>query len=351
MFKLYENIFYFLKTIVEWFFLTNASILVYVEYIVNNNSTTWEAGRSLVDRGANGGVRGSDAKVIRTYMRKVNISGIEDHTVNSLSIVDCAAKIKTHAGPVIGIFRQYADLGTGRTIHSSLQIEYNKIEVYNKSRSAGGKQCIRTNYGYIVPLDIIQGLPYMPMEPYSEEEFEDLPHVFFTSDEPWKPRVYDSIISDREDWLNDIPDITHELISTPFDQYGNYRNREPPEHNRTTNDADQLDNDEMEHNEKLSSFQSTVDDNSTVSTATTHLETDDDEERPDIELRRVFELASNLDTVYLSVPPDDTDSNSDSEYSRCSQESSTHTDELAQNGVDTQDSGTRKPESCVSTPY
>ncbi len=96
----------------------------------------------------------------------------------------------------------------------------------------------------------------------------------------------------------------------------------------------------MEHNEKLSSFQSTIDDDSTVSTATTHLETDDDEERSDIELRRVFKLASNLDTVYLSVPFDDTDIDSDSEYSRSSHESLTLIDELAQYGVDMQDSGT-----------
>ena len=91
----------------------------------------------------------------------------------------------------------------------------------------GGRQCIRTPDGYIFPLDIENGLPYLKMEKHTNEEWKTLPHVVLTSPGDWNPRVLDNIISDKEDWTNTIQDLDEGLIQTPFDEFGNYKKREP----------------------------------------------------------------------------------------------------------------------------
>ena len=53
----------------------------------------------------------------------------------------------------------------------------------------GGSQCIRTNEGYVIPLDTSNGLPYMKMQPNTKKEFEDLSHVILTSGDEWDPKV------------------------------------------------------------------------------------------------------------------------------------------------------------------
>ena len=195
-------------------------------YTVSNNARQNELG-SLVDRGANGGILGSDARVILTHTRKVDVRGIDNHEMPSLKIVDAGARVETNKGPVVLILRQYAYTGRGRTIHSSGQIEHYKNHVDDKSMRVGGKQRILTNDGYVIPLDIIQGLPYMKMQPHTDKELKDLPHVILTSGAPWDPTVLDNTISDKNDWYNTVKDYEEEVINSPFDEFGNYRNREP----------------------------------------------------------------------------------------------------------------------------
>ena len=120
---------------------------------------------SLVDRGANGGILGCDARVFLTHQRTVDVTGIDNHELNSLKIVDASAKATSQRGDVIVILRQYAYHGMGRSIHSACQFEQAKNMVDDRSMHAGGKQCIRTCERYILPLDIINGLPYLRMEP------------------------------------------------------------------------------------------------------------------------------------------------------------------------------------------
>jgi hypothetical protein len=126
-------------------------------------------------------------------------------------------------GPVILIMRQYAYYGRQRTIHSSGQIEAYKNYVNDRSmKVTGGRQCIRTNDGYVIPIDIINGLPYIKMRPNTAKEYKELPHVILTGGTPWNPTVLDNVISDKEDWYNNIKDLHDGLIKTPFDEYGNY---------------------------------------------------------------------------------------------------------------------------------
>ena len=114
----------------------------------------------LVDRGANGGLAGSDMRVIYKTHRKINISGIDNHEVNGLDVVTAATLLNTSLGKVIGIFNEYAHLGKGLSIHSSGQLEWFKTHVDEKSIKVGGTQLITTLDGYSVPLLIKDGLAY-----------------------------------------------------------------------------------------------------------------------------------------------------------------------------------------------
>jgi len=89
---------------------------------------------SLVDRGANGGLAGEDVRVIKHTHRKADISGINDHTAAGLPIITAAGVVNTQAGPVCVILHQYALLGKGKSIHSSVQMECHDIVVDKKSR-------------------------------------------------------------------------------------------------------------------------------------------------------------------------------------------------------------------------
>ena len=67
--------------------------------------------QQLVDCGANGGLAGSDMRVIHKTHRKINIQGIDNHEVTGLDVVTAATLLNTSQGKVIGIFNEYAYLG------------------------------------------------------------------------------------------------------------------------------------------------------------------------------------------------------------------------------------------------
>ncbi len=182
---------------------------------------------SLVDRGANGGILGNDGIVTFRHLRKVDVTGIDNHEMTDLQIVDFASWAMSHRGPLILIFRQYAHHGHGRTIHSALQLEHYKNKVDDRSIKAGGRQCITTLEGHVLPLDIINGLPYLKMRPPSEQEIKELPHVIMTSGDTWNPALLDCTLSDKDDWYNTITRLNEETLKTPFDEYGRYMGREP----------------------------------------------------------------------------------------------------------------------------
>ena len=184
---------------------------------------------ALVDRGANGGLAGSDMRVIAIdESRKVNVSGIDNHTLPELDIVTAAALLESHKGPVIGIFHQYAHIKTGRSIHSSAQLEHYKADVNDKSLKVGGLQRINTLDGYSFPIDIIDGLPYLKQRTYTDLEYDTLVHIHMTSDLTWHPQDLDCTISNDSRWHDAVTDFDRDITS-PFDEFGNYRQR----HGRT----------------------------------------------------------------------------------------------------------------------
>jgi hypothetical protein len=179
---------------------------------------------ALVDRGANGGIAGSDIRVINKTGRTVDVQGIDNHRLNSIPIVTAGAVIKTQQGPVIGIFHQYAYTGKGKSIHSPAQMESFKIEVDDKSaKVTNGKQRISTPDGYTIPINIRSGLPYISMRPYTDAEWSTLPHVILTADTDWDPSIIDNEIDDDETWYDAQTDIPDGSTGALFDKYGEYR--------------------------------------------------------------------------------------------------------------------------------
>ena len=147
--------------------------------------------QQLVDRGVNGGLAGSDMRVMYKTQCKINIQGIDNHEVTGLDVVTAATLLNTQ-GKVIGIFNEYAYLGKGSSIHSSGQLEWFKTNVDEKSVKVGGTQLITTLDGYSVPLLIKDGLAYATsLGRPTDQDMDTYPHVFFTSPDEWDPSVLD----------------------------------------------------------------------------------------------------------------------------------------------------------------
>ena len=69
-----------------------------------------------------------------------------------------------------------------------------------------------------MPVDIINGLTCMPMEPHTDREWVMYPHVILTGPK-WDPTVLDNKISDKEGWYNNIKELNDGFIQTPFDEF------------------------------------------------------------------------------------------------------------------------------------
>ena len=185
----------------------------------------WHANHTnqqLVDRGANGGLAGSDMHVIHKTHRKINNQGIDNHEVTGLDVVTAATLLNTSQGKVIGIFNEYAYLGKGSSIHSSGQLEWLQTNVDEKSVKVGGTQLITTLDGYSVPLLIKDGLAYATsLGKPTDQDMDTYPHVVFTSPDEWDPSVLDHD-PPHLDGLDpsQVPD--QPFIDPMFDAYGDF---------------------------------------------------------------------------------------------------------------------------------
>ena len=74
-----------------------------------------------------------------------------------------------------------------------------------------------------MPLDVVNGLAYLKIRPYTDQEYESLPHVVLTSDDKWDPQSVDVNLSDDPNWTNMVTSLRNDLINSPFDEYGRYR--------------------------------------------------------------------------------------------------------------------------------
>ena len=65
---------------------------------------------SLVDRGANGGLAGSDVRILSRSFRKCTVTGIDSHELLGLDVVQYAALVETNHGIVNLIMNEYASM-------------------------------------------------------------------------------------------------------------------------------------------------------------------------------------------------------------------------------------------------
>jgi hypothetical protein len=73
---------------------------------------------SLIDGGANGGLRGSDVVILAETFLTSDVTGIANNTLQKVPVCIVAGLIQTPNGPIIGVFHQDAHHGTGKTIHT-----------------------------------------------------------------------------------------------------------------------------------------------------------------------------------------------------------------------------------------
>ena len=138
---------------------------------------------ALIDRGTNGRIAGSDTCIINMHpTRKVDVQGIDNHYLPDIPIVTAGGVVNTQKGEVILVMNQYASVRKGKTIHSSGQLESFGTTVDDKSVKVGGYQRIITPDGYIILLQVRNGLVYMDMRPFTDKEKEELPMIVITSD-------------------------------------------------------------------------------------------------------------------------------------------------------------------------
>jgi hypothetical protein len=203
-----------------------------VEYVAKLNDVMYQVSNhkqtmlplALIDRGANGGVTGLDTRLIDKSLRSVHIQGIDDHMIKDVPIGTVGAVVNTQRGEVISIMHQYAYTGKGGTIHSSGQLEWCGNDINDRSiKIDGGRQQLTTPDGYVIPIDVRRGLPYITMRPFTDEEFEELPHVLWTSEDDWDPTSLDSVISNDPNWYKAEPSTP--LPDPMYDEYGEFRGR------------------------------------------------------------------------------------------------------------------------------
>jgi hypothetical protein len=120
-----------------------------VEYVAKLNDVMYQVSNhkqttlplALIDRGANGGVAGSDTWLIDQLLHSVHIQGINDHMIKDVLIGTVGAVVNTQRGEVIAIMHQYAYTGKGGTIHSSSQLEWCGNDINDHSiKIEGGRQ-------------------------------------------------------------------------------------------------------------------------------------------------------------------------------------------------------------------
>ena len=181
---------------------------------------------------------GADVRVLHKTLNTANVSGITDMSVHDLPICTVAALIETHKGPIIGLFHQYAHYGNGKTVHSVNQLKHFGIMIDDTPHQLQGKQSITTPEGYVIPISIRNGLPFIDMTPPTDHEIESYPHVIFTSDMPWDPQILDNELKPTDLLVSNNDDTVAAYHSNSLNDYGDIVQYTDNKHTVTTKQHD-----------------------------------------------------------------------------------------------------------------
>ena len=140
---------------------------------------------SPIDRGANGGLAGSDVRILERTGKTVSGTGIGNNELPGFDIVTFATLLTTSHGKVILIMHEYAYYGRGNTIHYPGQIEWFQNTCDDKSFHVGGSTLSPSLMG--MPPSPVQDLLGKP----TDADLDKFPLVLLTGHHEWDPSVLD----------------------------------------------------------------------------------------------------------------------------------------------------------------
>ena len=156
--------------------------------------------------------------------RYIDLSGVDEHTVRQLRVGCFGGVVKTQRGQAIMLCPQMAHMPDAKTILSSPQIEHFKNVVNEKSPHVTGKiPSITTLDGYVIPMEIRNGLPCVRVRPYTDSEWHKLPKFYMNADKEWDPRILNATVPDR--WYEEFPNKGERAGSKLHDEHGEYRDQ------------------------------------------------------------------------------------------------------------------------------
>ena len=130
--------------------------------------------------------------MLSTSSIKCIVTGIDNHEIPGLDLVQCAALVQTNHGMVNLIMNEYAYYGRGHSIHSSGQIEWYTNIVDDKLVQVGGQQRIVTIDGYSMSLICKGGLMYLELQGIpTDKDLQTYPSVHLTCPHEWDPSILD----------------------------------------------------------------------------------------------------------------------------------------------------------------
>ena len=105
--------------------------------------------------------------------------------------------MRTQFGDIIVILHHAADMARdSKTILSAGQLKNFGCHTKDKSPWVTKETpCITTAEGYVIPIAIEKGLPYICMRPFTNNNWNTLTHITITSPKDWNPASLDSMIS------------------------------------------------------------------------------------------------------------------------------------------------------------
>ena len=176
--------------------------------------------RGLIDRGANGCIFGNNMRPVGTHRGTTHVHGLKNHTIRDLPLMQAGGVVPSNRGPIILILNQAAKLDDSLTILSPGQMEHYRWTINEKSPLATGGETpsMESPEGYRIPLAIKHGLPYVKLRPFTDHEWQTLPHIMATSPFPWDPSCLDSKIDDE--WYNQDPSPSAYFQESNYDAFG-----------------------------------------------------------------------------------------------------------------------------------
>ena len=149
-----------------------------------------KAANQLIDRGANGGLAGSDMLVLQETTHKITIVGINNHELPGLPVVTGAVVLQMSQGPVVVMFMNMHTLERGAQFMPPVNSNGFIPKWMCFPRLLVVHNTLSILEGYTIPISIDSGLVYIhPVHIPSDHDLQTFLHLFFTSPPQWDPTV------------------------------------------------------------------------------------------------------------------------------------------------------------------